>query len=48
MKNYIDKIIDLSGNEKYSEALMDEIIEENVAKQTAYLVGHDDGKEEGI
>ena len=27
---------------------MDEIIEENVAKQTAYLVGHDDGKEEGI
>ena len=27
---------------------MDEIIEENVAKQTAYLVGYDDGKEEGI
>ena len=48
LKNYSNKIIDLSGNEKYSEALMDEIIEENVAKQTAYLVGHDDGKEEGI
>ena len=26
MKNYIDKIIDLSENEKYSEALIDEII----------------------
>ena len=48
LKNYSNKIIDLSGNEKYSEALMDEIIEENVAKQTAYLVGYDDGKEEGI
>ena len=28
LKNYSNKIIDLSGNEKYSEALMDEIIEE--------------------
>ena len=48
LKNYSSKIIDLSGNEKYSEALMDEIIEENVAKQTAYLLGEQSGIEKGI
>ena len=45
---YGDKLINLSSDEKYTEVIMDEIVEENIAKQTAYLVGKNDGVEEGI
>jgi len=45
---YSNKLIDLSSDEKYTEVIMDEIIEENVAKQTAFLVGKNYGIEEGI
>ena len=48
LKNYSNKLIDLSSNEKYVEDIMDEIIEENVAKQTAYLLGEQSGIEKGI
>ncbi|MBQ8472599.1 MAG: hypothetical protein IJ501_03765 [Bacilli bacterium] len=48
LKNYSSKLIDLSSDEKYVEGIMDEIIEENVAKQTAYLLGEQSGLEKGI
>ena len=48
LEHYSNKLIDLSNNKEYTEGIMDEIIEENVAKQTAYLVGKDEGIEQGI
>lgn len=48
LKRYNDKLIDLSCDSEYTEVIMDEIIEENVAKQTAFLEGKYEGKEEGI
>ena len=48
LEHYSNKLIDLSSNKEYTEGIMDEIIEENVAKQTAYLVGKDEGIEQGI
>ena len=48
LKNYSNKLKDLSSNQKYMEDIMDEIIEENVAKQTAYLLGKQSGLEQGI
>ena len=48
LKNYSNKLIDLSSNQKYVEDIMDEIIEENVAKQTAYLLGEQSGIQQGI
>ena len=44
---YGNKLINLSSDEKYTEVIMDEIVEENIAKQTAYLVGKNNGVEEG-
>ena len=48
LEHYSNKLIDLSNNKEYTEGIMDEIIEENVAKQTAYLVGKDEGIELGV
>ena len=48
LKNYSNKLIDLSSNKDYVEGIMDEIIEENVAKQTAYLLGEQSGLERGL
>lgn len=48
LKNYSNKIKNLSNNEKYVEVIMDEIIEENVAKQTAYLLGEQSGFDKGM
>ena len=48
LERYSKKLIDLSSDDRYLEDVMDDIIEENVAKQTAYLIGKDDGIEEGI
>lgn len=48
LKRYNDKLIDLSCDNEYMEGIMDEIIEENVAKQTAFLEGKYEGMQEGI
>ena len=48
LEYYSDKLIDLSSNEKYKEVVMDKRVEKNIEKQTAYLVGKNDGIEEGI
>jgi len=48
LEYYSDKLIDLSSNEKYNEVVMDKRVEKNIEKQTAYLVGKNDGIEEGI
>ena len=46
LKYYGNKLKDLSSNKEYTEAIMDEIIEENVAKQTLYILGNQDGIEQ--
>ena len=41
--NYSNKLKDLSGNDKYKEKVMDQRIEDNLAKQEGYFEGVDDG-----
>jgi len=48
LEYYSDKLIDLSSDEKYKEVIMDKRVEKNIEKQTAYLVGKNDGIEQGI
>ena len=48
LKNYSNKLIDLSSKKDYEEDIMDEIIEINVAKQTGYLEGLEEGREVGL
>ena len=48
LKNYSNKLVDLSSKKDYEEDIMDEIIEINVAKQTGYLEGLEEGREVGL
>ena len=45
---YTSKLIKYSNDEKYKEAIMDEIIEKNALMQEKYLSGLYDGMEQGI
>ena len=45
---YTSKLIKYSNDEKYKEAIMDEIIEKNALMQERYLSGLYDGMEQGI
>lgn len=45
LKNYSKKLINLSSNDDYKEKIMDERIEENLAKHEAYFEGVDVGIE---
>ena len=46
--NYSKKLMELSSNKEFLEGVMDQVIEDNVEKQTAYLVGRNEGIEQGI
>ncbi|MBQ8472701.1 MAG: hypothetical protein IJ501_04295 [Bacilli bacterium] len=48
LDTYGNKLMKLSKNSDYTEVIMDEIVEQNVAKQTAYLIGKNEGIEQGI
>ena len=46
--NYSKKLMELSSNKEFLEGVMDQVIEDNVEKQTAYLFGRNEGIEQGI